>query len=84
MGKNNFYPEFGVEAELPTYVYGIGVGHDQEAVKHYNPQKRVLLHLTVNGCGIAEINGKRHMLYKNRTHYIPERQSEQERDEYQN
>ncbi len=62
MGKNNFYPEFGVEAELPTYVYGIGVGHDQETVKYYNPQKRVLLHLTVNGCGIAEINGKRHML----------------------
>ena len=62
MGKNNYYPIYDLDQELPVYVFGIGVGHAQEEKNHYNPPKRILLHLTITGCGIAEIDGKRHML----------------------
>ena len=62
MGKNNYYPIYDIDQELPVYVFGIGVGHVQEAKRHSNAPKCILLHLTINGCGIAEIGGKRHML----------------------
>ena len=71
MGKTNFYPLQGPEQELPVYVNGIGIGHAQEIVTYHNPAKRIQLHLTIIGCGIAEIDGKRHMLTHGSLLYTP-------------
>ena len=62
MGLVNYYPKTGAETALPVYVSGIGAGHTQEAKTLLNAHDRVLLHQTINGCGIAMINGKKHML----------------------
>ena len=71
MGKKNYFPKYGIETNLPVYVYGVGIGHDQETIARINYPHCIQLHLTVNGCGIAMIDGKRHMLPPGTMLYTP-------------
>lgn len=81
MADVNFFPVINRESALPVYVTGIGVGHEQETINLSNLETPVVhLHLTVSGCGIVNIDGKRRLLpigtmmykpYDKNMHIIP-------------
>lgn len=72
MADVNFFPVINRESELPIYVTGIGVGHEQEPTKlsHWGTMA-VHFHLTVSGCGIVYFNGKRRLLPIGTMMYTP-------------
>lgn len=72
MANVNFFPVIGKEKTLPVFCQGIGINHEQEPhllLSHKNDC--IHFHMTVSGCGIANFNGKNHLLPIGTMMYTP-------------
>ena len=69
----NFFPVVDRERELPVYVCGIGVGHEQEklTIGGWGDGGVIHLHMTVSGCGVIRHEGERYLLPIGTMMYTP-------------
>ena len=68
----NYFLTIGIEKDLPLYVVGVGVGHNQEPKHETIGAEEMRLHITLSGCGAAYTDdGKRRILPVGTMLYTP-------------
>ena len=58
----NYFPSIGDEKKLPIFLYGIGVGHNQEHIDFTDGIPGLHIYYTVSGCGVYIISGTKKLL----------------------
>ncbi|MBQ2708547.1 MAG: helix-turn-helix domain-containing protein [Clostridia bacterium] len=70
MANVNYFLKFSSMMNMPIYVCGAGIAHEQERLQL--GAHRAVIYTIVSGCGILTVDGQRHMLTPGMLAYLPE------------